>query len=94
MISKVAQRAASRHAAEELIVVHTHGDGEMFDVTKTNVVTPVQDYVEITLPGGTISIARSIDAIKANMDMTQGELLEALSTAGLIETDDSGNYIL
>ena len=78
----------------KLIVIHVWHDNEYINVTSTNNVTIPGDFASINLPNGsTVYFAKSLDAIKNNMDVNE-ELLDALFNAGLIEADDEGNFII
>jgi len=87
--------AAVDGASAGSIIIHTHGDHEMYDVARSVSITSNMPFDSLTLPkGDVISIAKSLDDIKANMDMTNEALLDALFNAGLIDTDEDGNHIL
>jgi hypothetical protein len=76
------------------LIVHIHGDGEMIDVVQSSSMASTKPFDSLTLPKGDILIiAKSLDDIKSNMDMSNEALLDALFNRGLIETDDDGNYI-
>lgn len=103
-MTPLAQRVASRYlanqglkrtATEEIIVIHTHRDDTYVDVTTVNNVTPISDLEMVGLPNGdTLTFAKSVQAIKTNADLANDNRVpEALFNAGLIETDDAGNYI-
>ena len=77
------------------LIVHIHGDGEMIDVVQSSSMASTKPFDSLTLPKGDILIiAKSLDDIKSNMDMSNEALLDALFNRGLIETDDDGNYIV
>ena len=79
------------------IVLQVFADGERAAATFTNDVAPARgDFAILNLPNGdTVLIATSLEAMKTG---TPGGLtkleLEALFNAGLIETDDGGNYVM
>jgi hypothetical protein len=76
------------------IIIHVHGDGEMYDVTQSVSITSNQPFDSLTLPNGDeIIVAKSLADVKSNMDMSDNTLLEALFNANLIESDDNGNFL-
>jgi hypothetical protein len=77
------------------IIIHVHGDGEMYDVTQSTSVMSNKPFDSMTLPkGDKIIVAKSLADVKSNMDMSNNTLLEALFNANLIESDDDGNFLL
>lgn len=91
--------ASSLRTAAGSILVHRHGDGTYVDVTISPNVVPGPasgGMATIHLPNGdSLEVASSLDALKGDYpDGMDDELLEALFNAGLIETDDEGNYLV
>jgi len=80
---------------KEYIVIHRSMDDVYTIVISTDQVRPASgDYAIINLPNGdSVTIAKDLDTIKANEDMTNTDLLEALHEFGIITMDDNGNYV-
>lgn len=83
----------SKQAAGDVIVINVSSDGEYYNVTTTNEIVLNKPFVSVQLPTGELSFAMSLDDIKANMDMKNQKLLEALYNRGLINVDDEGEFI-
>jgi hypothetical protein len=80
---------------DEYILIHRSADYDTILVSSTDKIRPASgNYADVYLPNGdTITIAKDLDAIKANEDISNTDLLEALHEFGVIEMDDNGNYI-
>jgi hypothetical protein len=73
--------------AFEVIVIHRYADNTFVDVTTTDQVIPnYGNYASINLPDGdTVSFSKGINAVKANENMEDDQLLEALYNVGILE---------
>lgn len=89
-------RTAGGARGGKFIVIHRGTQGAHVTVTTTDEVVPLNGtYGNVPLPNGdNVSFYASLDVIMDNEDMHDPTLLEALFNAGLVDTDDDGNYIL
>lgn len=80
---------------KEYILIHRSAEVDTILVSSTDKIRPISgDYADVYLPNGdSLAVAKDLAAIKANEDMTNKELLEALHEYGIITMDSNGNYI-
>jgi len=84
-----------QHFIGSVIVMHIHGDGTYADVLPSQPgISLRSNFSVMSLPNGdTIYLAKNLDELRDNVELGQKEL-DALFNAGLIDTDDDGNYII
>jgi hypothetical protein len=77
------------------IIVHFGPDETFVTAFQSKELSPTSgDHAIVTLPyGDVIIVAKDIDALKRNTEMTD-DLKEALYNSGLIDVDDEGNFLI
>jgi len=83
-----------KHFSGNVIVLHVYGDNTYADVLPSQPgISLRNNFSMINLPNGdTLYLAKSLDDLRANVELEEKEL-SALFNAGLVDTDDEGNYI-